>query len=67
MNFKLFSGDYHERKQARKEHYEKQSKMKTRKRKCVACNGSGRYDNTGSPKCAACNGTGKERYKSHGQ
>lgn len=26
--------------------------------KCVACNGSGRYDNTGSPKCGACNGTG---------
>ncbi len=27
-------------------------------RKCIACNGSGRYDNTGSPKCGACNGTG---------
>jgi DnaJ-class molecular chaperone len=26
--------------------------------KCVACNGSGRYDNTGSPKCSSCNGTG---------
>ena len=27
---------------------------------CVACNGSGRYDSTGSPKCSACNGTGKQ-------
>lgn len=28
--------------------------------KCVACNGSGRYDNTGSPACGSCNGSGKE-------
>lgn len=28
-------------------------------KKCIACNGSGYYDNTGSPKCGACNGTGK--------
>lgn len=28
---------------------------------CLACNGSGRYDTTGSPKCGACRGTGKER------
>ena len=28
--------------------------------KCVACNGSGRYDTTGSPKCGSCNGTGME-------
>ena len=27
--------------------------------KCTACNGTGHYDNTGSPKCGACNGTGK--------
>jgi DnaJ-class molecular chaperone len=27
---------------------------------CSACNGSGKYDNTGSPKCGACNGTGKK-------
>lgn len=27
--------------------------------KCVACNGSGRYDTRGSPKCGACGGTGK--------
>lgn len=27
--------------------------------KCVACNGSGHYDNNGSPKCSACNGTGR--------
>lgn len=28
--------------------------------KCFACNGSGRYDNTGSPRCSSCNGTGME-------
>ena len=27
--------------------------------KCVACNGSGRYDNTGSPACGCCDGSGK--------
>lgn len=27
---------------------------------CAACNGSGRYDVTGSPKCSACNGTGRQ-------
>lgn len=30
---------------------------------CNACNGSGYYDNTGSPKCSACNGLGIERGK----
>lgn len=25
---------------------------------CVACNGSGYYDNNGSPKCSLCDGTG---------
>ena len=28
--------------------------------KCFACNGTGIYDNTGSPKCGSCNGTGTE-------
>lgn len=28
--------------------------------KCIACNGTGYYDNTGSPQCSACGGTGKE-------
>lgn len=27
---------------------------------CLACNGTGHYDNTGSPKCESCNGTGKK-------
>jgi hypothetical protein len=31
--------------------------------KCVACNGSGIYDNHGSPKCGACDGLGYERGK----
>lgn len=29
-------------------------------RDCIACAGSGYYDDNGSPKCAACLGTGKE-------
>jgi len=28
--------------------------------KCSACNGTGRYDNTGSPPCGSCKGTGEE-------
>ena len=32
-------------------------------RDCLACNGSGYYDNTNSPKCSSCNGTGREKYK----
>jgi hypothetical protein len=30
---------------------------------CSACNGSGHYDNTGSPKCGACLGLGISRGK----
>lgn len=29
--------------------------------KCVACNGSGRYDHNGSPKCGSCGGSRKTR------
>ena len=51
---------YQERKQARKEYYERF--VKGRKMiKCSACNGSGYYDNNGSPKCGACEGKGKAR------
>ena len=28
--------------------------------KCIACNGSGKYDNFGSPDCGSCEGTGRE-------
>lgn len=28
---------------------------------CCACNGTGYYDNNGSPKCGCCDGTGKIR------
>lgn len=28
--------------------------------RCIACNGSGKYDHNGSPKCDACNGTGRK-------
>lgn len=30
---------------------------------CIACNGSGVYDNNGSPPCGACGGTGKVKDK----
>lgn len=30
---------------------------------CGACNGSGYYDDNGSPRCSSCGGTGKERYQ----
>ncbi len=31
-----------------------------KREKCVACNGSGHYDNDGAPPCGACNGRGYE-------
>ncbi len=54
--------NFHERKEERKNHYFK-FEYGFKLRKCVACNGSGRYDSHRSPKCSSCNGTGKERYK----
>lgn len=54
--------NFHERKQKRKEHYEKNIKD-WKEKKCISCNGTGYYDDNGSPKCSACNGTGKEKYK----
>lgn len=53
---------FHERKAFRREFYEKYVKG-WKLRPCSACNGSGYYDDDGSPPCAACDGTGKERYK----
>jgi len=54
--------DFRERKKARTEYYMKYIHG-WKLHKCGACNGSGYYDNNGSPKCGACNGTGKTRYK----
>ena len=54
--------DFKERKKKRTIHFEKNVKG-WKKRDCSACNGSGHYDNTGSPKCGACNGTGKEKFR----
>lgn len=34
-----------------------------RSRPCSACNGSGRYDDDGSPPCGGCDGTGREQYR----
>lgn len=51
-----------DRKKKRTDHYEEN--VKGRKLvTCVACNGSGYYDNNGSPSCGSCNGTGKVREK----
>lgn len=54
--------NFHERKAQRTQYYEQYVKG-WKLRPCIACNGSGYYDNCRSPKCGACNGTGKERYK----
>ena len=51
-----------ERKAERTEYY-KRFVFGWKLRNCGACNGSGHYDNTGSPECGCCDGTGKERYK----
>ncbi len=53
---------FHERKDSRHEQHQR-FEYGWRQRRCEARNGSGRYDNTGSPRCDACNGTGKERYQ----
>ena len=51
--------DFINRKQKRKEHYEKHVKG-WKLRECSACGGSGHYKDG---ECGACGGTGKERYK----
>lgn len=52
---------FRQRKAQRKEYYEKYVKY-WKLRDCIACGGTGRYDNTGSPVCSSCEGSGKERY-----
>ena len=52
--------DFKDRKQKRKEHYEKFVKGKELVI-CISCNGSGKYDHNGSPSCGACDGVGKTR------
>jgi len=54
--------DYQIRKQQRKDHYDNHVHG-WKEQDCTACNGSGYYDNNGSPECGACDGTGKETYK----
>ena len=54
-----------ERKALRSKEYASLLRHKTRK--CIACNGSGHYDNDNSPPCSSCNVTGKERYLEHNQ
>jgi DnaJ-class molecular chaperone len=49
--------NFHERKKLRTEHYHRFVKG-WKKSKCVACNGSGRYDSFNSPRCGCCGGTG---------
>lgn len=51
---------FYERKKQRTEdyfRYQYKQKLVT----CGACDGSGHYDNNGSPKCWLCSGTGKQR------
>lgn len=53
---------YHRAKQFRIDYFNNYVKG-WKLRDCTACNGSGYYDNSGSPSCASCDGTGRERYK----
>ena len=56
--------DYQQRKAQRKQlndaHMARIAGTVKIRMKCIACNGSGRYDNNGSPRCASCNGSGTE-------
>jgi DnaJ-class molecular chaperone len=51
---------YLERKEHRRQHFIRFIKG-WRLVRCDACNGSGRFDNTGSPACGSCEGAGKVR------
>ena len=50
---------YWERKESRRKKFQKSFGRKLIR--CVACNGSGRYDHNGTPDCWSCDGTGKVR------
>lgn len=55
--------NFQERKKLRVEHFEKFVKG-WKEVPCIACNGSGYYDNNINgkiPKCGSCKGTGKEK------
>lgn len=53
---------FHERKKERTEQYFKYEYGWILEI-CNACNGSGYYDDKGSPKCSCCSGTGKTSTK----
>jgi len=55
---------FHERKLKRTEHYNKYVKG-VKEEPCGACNGSGYYDDDGSPKCGLCKGTGKQKIRKY--
>ncbi len=52
---------FHERKRLRTIHYFRYV-FGMRRRPCIACAGSGIYDNEGTPPCGACDGSGWETY-----
>jgi len=52
--------DFLERKQQRTAYYYDHV-YKQKQQLCLACNGSGYYDDNGSPKCSSCDGTGVEQ------
>jgi len=62
MIYRRHSLTWKERKAERKEYFDRFI-YGWRLRACTACNGSGYYDNNGSPPCGSCGGTGKETYR----
>jgi len=53
---------FHERKKERTEYFYRFI-YGWRLQDCVACMGTGEYDDNGSPPCGACDGTGKETFQ----
>jgi DnaJ-class molecular chaperone len=43
----------------RQKEFIKQEAERNLSKPCVACNGTGYYDDTNSPNCTSCDGTGK--------
>lgn len=53
---------FRERKAERTDYYYR-FEFGWKQRPCAACNGSGYYDQNGSPRCGSCDGTGKETFR----
>lgn len=62
LNSQMMTDQFYKEKALRAEHFFR-FVYGWKQRNCCACNGSGYYDNNGSPCCGSCEGTGREKYR----